>query len=130
MSDKDIELFWYSSEERRLFPYIDAYMSALENWLGENRMNDKQLIRYMLAGLFFEYRTANHIGENFNIITGEWKTLDWRTKTIQKFQTINQYLGRPIDTTEEYLQQLQIQDTANFAWLPKNLFVFVIYGSY
>jgi hypothetical protein len=46
MNDIIINLFKYSSRERELIPYIDAYMTALENWLGENRMNDEQLVRY------------------------------------------------------------------------------------
>jgi hypothetical protein len=130
MSDNVIELFWYSPTERELFSYVDAYMSALENWLEENRMDEKQFVRYMLAGLFLEYRAANHIGNNFDTITNTWTNMYLRPKTVQKFQTINKYLGHPIQTTEEYLQQLQVQNTADFDRLYKNLFDFVIYGKY
>ena len=127
VEDKIIELFWYSSEERKLFAYIDTYMSALENWFGENRMNDAQLVRYMLVGLFLEYRAANHRGEDFNTNIYEWNTLYLKPKTIQKHKTINKYLGHPIDTTDEYLKQLQTKDVSSFT---KRLFDFVIYGKY
>jgi hypothetical protein len=84
----------------------------------------------MLAGLFLEYRAANHIGDNFQTITERWTNIDWRQKTMQKFQTINKYLGRPIQTTEECLQWLQAQNAADFAQLYKSLFDFVVYGKY
>jgi len=127
MSDKIIELFWYSRKERELFPYIDAYMTSLENWLGENQMDDKQLVRYILVGLFLHYRGANHKGDDFNTNTyGEWSRHILKPKTLQKFQTINKYLGHPIGTTDEYLQLLQIRNLAKFT---KNLFKFVVIGS-
>jgi hypothetical protein len=126
MRDQIIELFWYSSKDRELFPYIDAYMIALENWLGKNQMNDEQLVRYMLVGIFLHYRAANHVGDDFNTITyGEWNRAIFSKKTIQQFQTINQYLGHPIDTTEEYLQLLQIKDLSKFT---RSLFDFVVIG--
>jgi len=126
MRDKIIELFWYSSKERELLPYIDAYMTALENWLREHRMNDEQLVRYMLVGLFLHYRAANHVGDDFNTITYEWSRRTLRPQTLQKFQSINKYLGHSIDTTEEYLQLLGTRDVANFT---ERLFDFVVMGS-
>jgi hypothetical protein len=130
MSDEILELFWYSSEERELFPYIDDYMIALENWLDENELDDKQLVRYMLAGLFLEYRAANHMDKNFHTIIYEWTSIYLIPKTRQKFQTINKDLGSPIQTTEEYLQRLQAQNAADFARLYRRLFDFVVYGKY
>ncbi len=126
MGDEIIKLFWYSSQEREVLPYIDAYMAALENWLGENRMTDEQLVRYMLVGLFLHYRAANHVGDDFNTITYEWSRRTLKPKILQKFQTINKYLGHPIDTTEEYLRLLGTRDVANFT---KRLFEFVVMGS-
>jgi hypothetical protein len=130
MSDEIIKLFRYPPEERALFPYIDAYMAAMENWLDENQMDDKQLVRYMLAGIFLEYRAANHMGNTFHTMIDTWTNMHLRPKTKQKFQTINKYLGRPIETTEEYLQRLQAQNAADFARLYKSLFDFVVYGKY
>ena len=128
MNNKIIELFSYSSKERELFPYIDAYMTSLESWLGENQMNDQQLVRYMLVGLFLHYRAANHIGDDFNTITyGERSRAVVNSKTLQMFQTINNYLGYSIDTTKEYLQLLQARDIANFIG---SMFDFVVYGKY
>ena len=127
MSDMIIKLFWYSSKERELFPYIDAYMTSLEKWLGENQMDDERLVRYMLVGLFLHYRAANHIGDDFKTITyGEWNRAVLGSNTLQKFQTINKYLGHPIETTDEYLQLLQIKDVAKFT---ESLFDFVVIGS-
>jgi len=121
-----IELFKYSSKERELFPYIDAYMVALENWFGENQMNDEQLVRYMLVGLFLRYRAANHIGNDFNTITyGEWSRAILSSKTIQQFEIIKKSLGHPIESTDEYLRLIQIEDVVDFT---KRLFNFVIMG--
>jgi hypothetical protein len=126
MNDMIIELFKYSSKERELIPYIDAYMTVLENWLGENRMNDEQLVRYMLVGLFLHYRAANHMGNDFNTNTyGEWSRAILSSKTTQQFKTINKFLRHPIESTDEYLRLLQIKDVVDFT---KRLFDFVIMG--
>ena len=126
MYDMIIELFRYSPKEREVFPYIDAYMTALENWLRENRMNDEQLVRYMLVGLFLHYRAANHMGDDFKTITyGEWNRAILQPKTIQQFKTINKYLDHPIESTEEYLRLLQSKNVVNFT---EHLFDFVVMG--
>ena len=127
MSEKIIELFWYSSKARELFPYINDYMVALGNWLDENEMDDEQLIRYMLAGLFLHYRAANHMGNEFTTNTyGEFGKAVLPSKTLQQFLTINKRLGHSIDTTDEYLRLLLTQDVAQFI---EKMFDFVVMGS-
>ena len=90
-------------------------------------MDDEQLTRYMLVGLFLHYRAANHMGNEFTTNTfGEYGQAILPPKTIQQFLTINNQLGHSIDTTDEYLRLLQTQDVASFT---QNLFDFVVRGS-
>jgi len=123
-----IKLFSYSVKERQLFAYIDTYMTAMDNWLGENQMNDDQLVRFMLVGLFPHYRAANHTGNEFTTITyGEWNQAILQPKTIQQIKIINKYLGHPIKSVDEYLRLLHIKDVVDFT---KHMFEFVVMGPF
>jgi hypothetical protein len=99
-----IEMFSYDAQERRIFPFIDDYMKAVEGWLVDHSFDDAQLLRYMIAGVFLEFQATVHHGDEFNTTISEWTDLKSRPKTSEKLKNLNQRFGKEIRSASEYLK--------------------------
>ena len=120
-----IDLFKFSEKEKNIFEYIFDYSAKIEKYLGMNSFDEKQLERYILIGLFLEYRACNHRGES--LITDVNKKYLSEDKKKQ-FNTINNLLGKKIETTQEYLRLIKLVDIHNVNG--ESLYNFVISGEW
>jgi hypothetical protein len=130
MNDTFIDLYRFSEQERTIFPFIGRYINELDSWLSEQQFDDAQLDRFCLVGVYLEYLATNHQGEDFNTVEDRWYNLEVRPLTRQKLKVLNERLGRPISSTEQYLDLLGVGRIGSSGMLQSHLFDFVVNGTY
>ena len=123
-----VACFRYDNRARSIFPYIDEYANRMDAWLGQNIMDAAQQIRYMLVGMFLHYRASNHHGNSFTTEFDKWHNLEGRPEARRKLELLNESLGGPITSTQEYLQLIKLDNLAKSTGI--GLFNFVVTGDY
>lgn len=65
MNEATVELFKISAEDQDTWLYLKVYSDLIKEYLLTSNLDDGQLVRYMLIGLFPLYRTKVHGSEDF-----------------------------------------------------------------
>lgn len=121
-----IELFSYSEEEQKTFPYVREYMRRIRPELSRIMADPKARERFMLAGLFLTYRAFNHAGESMSTDTSEMSHDGVHAKRLEAFRRIT---GREIRSTGEYLKMIRFGVIKLIVFRPAGmLYRFVVHG--
>ena len=95
------EAFEYTMEEQRIFPYVERYMAKIEPCREEIEQNPSKMRKFMLAGLFLEYRNHNYLGSELTTLN-----LDDGFRDSPKLNYFRQTTGEEILNTRGYLQEI------------------------
>lgn len=113
----------------RRWPNMAEYLPALDAWRPIHTFTDAQLVRYMLVGFYSDYRTANHLGTDFQTHPDRWMLHQHPYTPHQaKVATFNRVFGRPIEDSLDYLGIITGTSYHDFDWFPHGFFAFVLLG--
>ena len=95
-----LSLYSYSCDERATFPYIDRYMSLVDEAVTAHRVDE---IGFALAGLFLSYRACNHSGCRMTSVRGD---IDFSedTEHFKRLSAFERLTRLRFSTTNEYLK--------------------------
>lgn len=90
----DLDLRW-DEGCRRTFKGAEEAWALWHEWLGTNRPSPEQAYRKLLMDLFFDYRTAHHLGDEF----------DTNDPAYDEF---NRCTGAPITSMDDYVARILV----------------------
>lgn len=103
--EKIIKIFSYSEKERETFPFLEAYMSRIQDKLPMILENPRQCERFILAGLFLTYRASNHTGIKMTTEISD-ADLDMDDIHTVRLVTFKEITGKSIDGIGDYLKMI------------------------
>lgn len=109
--DDIIKYYGYNALDRELDSYIDDYMISINNYLKDNRLDIEQLKRYMLIGLWIDYRAGNHNGSGMStsiemIKRNQRMNPKRKEQRIYRFNLFNDLFGEQIESISDYLEKV------------------------